>query len=65
MKDIFDGIDVTKTINGKTKRRIPEALLCVREICQNNTYPEIVFSFNARKNAYVIVTPQRTNCILL
>ncbi len=29
MQDIFDGIEVTKTINGKTKCRIPEALLCV------------------------------------
>ncbi len=29
MQGIFDGIDVTKTINGKTKRHIPEALLCV------------------------------------
>jgi hypothetical protein len=29
MQDIFDGIDVTKTIDRKTKRRILEALLCV------------------------------------
>jgi hypothetical protein len=29
MQDIFDGIDATKTINSKTKHRIPEALLCV------------------------------------
>ena len=29
MQDISDSIDVTKIINGKTKRRIPEALLCV------------------------------------
>ncbi len=34
------------------------------EICQNNAYPGIVFCFNARKNAYFIVTPQRTNRIL-
>ncbi len=29
MQDISGSIDVTKIINGKTKRRIPEALLCV------------------------------------
>jgi hypothetical protein len=34
------------------------------EICQNNAYPGIVFSFSAQKNAYFIVTPQWTNCIL-
>ncbi len=35
-----------------------------REICQNNAHPGIVFCFNAPKNAYFIVTPQRTNRIL-
>jgi hypothetical protein len=36
----------------------------IREICQNNTHPGIVFYFNAQKNAYFIVTPQWTNRIL-
>ncbi len=44
--------------------RLGGTVLFPREICQNNAYPGIVFSFNARKNAYFIVTPQRTNCSL-
>jgi hypothetical protein len=39
-------------------------IIILWEICQNNAHAGIVFCFNARNNAYFIVTPQRTNCIL-
>ncbi len=42
----------------------PNNIKELRHFRQNNTHIGIVFCFNARKNAYFIVTPQRTNRIL-